>query len=263
MPIAGRVIGDGVKLVRLLGRGSHSVVYFAVSKEGQPCAVKIFPSHLETFAVREFQHGHGLNHPRLAPVLENLSFDDFPALLVKHAKGETLFERYRQRPALLHDRRAFLLTMTHLLDALDFMHQQGLVHRDIKPDNIMVEPDGSAKLVDYDLSGPSLEALDVPTRMGTQAFQSPEATRGEPLGPESDLYGVGVLLGWGIHGELPEEGESLPPTRDPLTPLWRALIRSDRSKRPNNAAWAKDELLRLALEHPTGLSASPQPSRRE
>ena len=252
MPVAGRVIGDGIKLVRLLGRGSHSVVYFAVTREGQPCAVKIFPAHFETFANREYLHGHGLNHPRLAPVLGQVCMDEFPALVVKYARGETLFERYRAQPALHHDRRAFLLTLTHVLDALEYMHAQGLVHRDIKPDNIMVEPDGSAKLVDYDLSGPTLEVLATPTRIGTQAFQSPEAARGEPLGPESDLYGVGVLLGWGIHGQLPEEGEALPPTRDPLTPLWRALIRPDRSRRPGSAAWAKEELLRLALENHLG-----------
>lgn len=252
MPIAGQTIGDGIKLVRPLGRGTHSVVYFAVTREGQSCAAKIFPKHLREFADREYLHGLGLEHPRLAPVLSRTQLDDLPVLIVRYSKGETLFQRYNQTPALLHDRRAFLLTMTHVLDALAFMHSQGLVHRDIKPDNIMVEPDGSAKLVDYDLSGLQFEELLLPTRIGTAAFLSPEAERGEPLGPESDLYGVGVLIGWGIHGQLPEEGEPMPPTRDPLTPLWRALTRPDRHKRPNSATWAKDELLKLALQNHLG-----------
>ncbi|WP_291425699.1 serine/threonine-protein kinase [Deinococcus sp.] len=248
MTIAGRIIGNGIKLVRLLGRGSHSVVYFAVGQEGQSCAVKIFPAHLREFAVREYLHGHGLNHPRLAPVLGTSHLDELPVLVVKYAKGETLFQRYPSRPALQHERRAFLLTLTHVLDALHFMHERGLVHRDIKPDNIMVDADGSAKLVDYDLSGPEMEQFEQPTRVGTLAFLSPEAARGEPLGRESDLYGIGVLLGWGIHGELPLEGESLPPTRDSLTPLWRALTRPERQLRPSDALWVKHELLRLALE---------------
>lgn len=252
MPIAGQTIGDDIKLVRLLGRGTHSIVYFGVTHEGQPCAAKIFPQHLNAFADREYLHGVGLDHPRLAPVISRTTLEDLPVLIVKYAKGETLFQRYTGSPALLQDRRAFLLTITHVLDALAFMHSLGLVHRDIKPDNIIVEPDGSAKLVDYDLSGPQFESMLLPTRIGTASFMSPEAARGEPLGPESDLYGVGVLLGWGIHGQLPEEGEALPATRDPLTPLWRALTRADRQKRPNNATWAKEELLHLALQSHLG-----------
>lgn len=247
MTIAGRVIGDGVKLVRLLGRGSHSVVYFGVTREGQPCAVKIFPPHLAEFAEREFRHALNLNHPRIAHVQQRTTFDAAPALITTYAKGLTLFERYTHKPALVEERQAFLLTLSHLLDALHFLHSQGLVHRDIKPDNIMVEPDGSAKLVDYDLSGPAYEVMTMPTRIGTEAFLSPQASRGEPLGPENDLYGVGILLGWGIHGQLTEAGEPLPPTRDPLTPLWRSLTREDPTKRPHDAAQVKEELLALAL----------------
>lgn len=246
MTIAGRVIGDGIKLVRLLGRGSHSVVYFAVTQEGQPCAVKIFPHHLAEFAEREYRHALNLDHPRIAAIQSRTTFDGAPALIAKHAKGHTLFERYAHRPALLHDRQAFLLTISHVLDALAFLHGHGLVHRDIKPDNIIVEPDGSAKLVDYDLSGPAFEVMEFPTRIGTEAFLSPEARRGEPLGPANDLYGVGVLLGWGIHGQLLAEGDPLPPTRDPLTPLWRALTRPDH-KRPTDALQVKEDLLEAAL----------------
>ncbi|RJF71209.1 serine/threonine protein kinase [Deinococcus cavernae] len=247
MTIAGRVIGDGVKLVRLLGRGSHSVVYFGVTREGQPCAVKIFPPHLALFAEREFRHALNLNHPRMAHVQAQITFDTAPALITTYARGVTLFERYTHKPALVEERQAFLLTLSHVLDALHFLHDRGLVHRDIKPDNIMVEPDGSAKLVDFDLSGPAYEGMAMPTRIGTAAFLSPEARRGDSLGPENDLYGVGVLLGWGIHGQLPEVGEALPPTRDPLTPLWRALTREDPRKRPHDATEVKKALLELAL----------------
>lgn len=245
MTIAGRVVGDRIKLVRLLGRGSRSAVYFGVTRQGQPVAVKIFPPHLKDYAEREYQNAQHLEHPRLASVKEKITLDDHPALVSVYAKGVTLFERYQKLPALTHERQAFLLTMSHVLDALAFLHSKGLVHRDIKPDNIMVEPDGSAKLVDYDLSGPIMEDMDVPTRIGTLAFQSPEGLRGEPQGPESDLFGVGILLGWGIFGQLPEEDELPPSSSDPLVPLWRALTRPDRRQRPDSAAWAKDELLRL------------------
>ncbi len=239
-------MGDGIRLVRPLGRGSHSLVYFAVDAKGQPCAVKIFQSHLTVFAEREYQHARGLDHPRLAHLLGRASVDDQPALVTTLARGQVLFQRYARRPAARYERRAFLLTLAHLLGALGYLHSRRLVHRDIKPENILVEPDGSAKLVDLDLAGPAFEAFEVPTRFGTAAFQSPEAARGEALGPESDLYGVGVLLGWGLYGQLVCPGEDLPQLNDPLLPLYSALVREDRRSRPDDAGWVGRELLRLA-----------------
>lgn len=246
MPLAGQVVGEGVRLVRPLGRGSHSVVYFAVGPDGQSCAVKIFEPRFADHALREYRHGSGLDHPRLERVLGPVSVDDRPALIVTLARGVVLFERYARRPALTHERRAFLLTLAHLLGALGHLHARGVVHRDVKPENILVEPDGSATLVDFDLSGPSREAFATPTRMGTAAFQSPEATRGEPLGPESDLYSVGVLLGWGLHGALSGAEVPPPPLADPLDALLVALTEPDRRVRLGNAGEAREKLLGLA-----------------
>lgn len=246
MPIAGQVVGDGLRLVRPIGRGSRSMVYFAVDRTGQPRAVKIFPAHLAEFAVRELQNASDLDHPRLARIVGRTEVDGHPALIGTLARGEVLFTRYASRPAAQTERRAFLLTLAHVLDGLGYLHERGLVHRDIKPENIIVEADGSAKLVDFDLSGPAFERFDTPTRFGTAAFQSPEAARGEPLGPESDLYGIGVLLGWGVHGRLLDLPEDYPRQDDPLELLHIQLTRRDRTRRPNDAHWAKEELLRLA-----------------
>ncbi len=246
MPLAGQVVENGVRLVRPIGRGSHSLVYFAVNLYGQPCAVKIFPSHLASFAEREYQHAHQLDHPRLTQILGSSYLNDQPILVTTLAKGEVLFQRYNQRPALHTERRAFLLTLAHVLDALAYMHKNGIVHRDIKPENILVEPDGSAKLVDFDLSGPVLEVFKSPLRLGTAAFQSPEAARGEPLGPESDLYGVGIILGWGLHGYLLETDEEIPVSTDPLAKLHLQLIQPIKELRLHDAGLARERLLELA-----------------
>ncbi|OLV19443.1 serine/threonine-protein kinase-related protein [Deinococcus marmoris] len=233
-------------MVRPIGRGSHSLVYFAVDAFGQPCAVKVFRPDMNAFAEREFQHASGLDHPRLASMLGRGTLEDRPVLISTLARGEVLFSRYVRRPALHTERRAFLLTLAHLLDALAYLHSCGLVHRDIKPENIVVEPDGSAKLVDLDLAGPLLEAFPVPTRFGTAAFQSPEAARGEPLGPEADLYGVGMLLGWGIFGSLPDPTRPAPYHPDPLCSLYLTLTRRDPRQRPSDAAWVRARILKLS-----------------
>ncbi|MFD1730074.1 protein kinase [Deinococcus malanensis] len=117
-------------------------MYFAVDSAGQPRVVKIFPAHLATFAEREEAHASGLDHPRLARVIGRTEVDGNPALIGTLARGEVMFTRFAQRPAAVHERRAFLLTLAHVLDGLAYLHGHGLVHRDIKPENILVEPDG-------------------------------------------------------------------------------------------------------------------------
>lgn len=241
---------DGLKLVRLLGRGSHSVVYFAVTSTGQPRAVKIFPRHFQEFMEREYAHAHKLDHPRLAAVFSRTEVEDQPALVTSFIKGVTLFSRFTRRPALQHDSRAFIRSLTHLLEGLAYLHGQGVVHRDVKPDNIVVAYDGSATLVDFDLSGPILETMMFPTQVGTQAFLSPEGERGESLGPESDLYSVGVLLGWGIFGQMlqPDEEPTEKSMRDhSLIPLWKALTEPDRACRLADANQVKAELLNATV----------------
>ena len=246
MTVAGQLLGNGTRLVRVLGRGSHSVVYLGVTGRGQVRAVKVFPPELADYARREYEHGAGLTHPRLAPVLAQAHIGGQPALLVAYVRGAVLFERYRRRPALRRDRRAYLLTLVHVLEALAYLHGRGVLHRDVKPDNVIVAEDGSARLVDYDLSGPLGEDVGRAVRIGTPAFQSPEASRGEVQGPESDLYSVGILLFWGLHGQLPEPGEPAPHSADPLVPLQDKLLNPDRTARPRDAAQVRRELLELA-----------------
>lgn len=263
MPLAGTLVDGQYRLVRPLGRGASSVVYFAVGKDGLAYAVKLFPPELKHHAEREYRNGAGLDHPRLARVLAATTVQNHPSLVLDFARGQVMFSRYVHRPSLrLHpqlggvnfepvqaanERRSYLLTLVHLLDALTHLHSVGTVHRDVKPENIIVDTDGSARLVDFDLSGPVGERFVSPLRIGTAAFLSPEAVVGEPLGPESDLYGVGILLHWGLYGELPSEDTPAGLlSADPLDSLRLALLGRDRYARPADAQQVRAELLRLA-----------------
>ncbi len=246
MPLAGTLVDGMYRLVRPVGHGASSVVYFAVGTDGQPYAVKIFPPELSGRADRELRTAGELEHPRIARALSRTDVQGRPSVVSHFARGRVLFDRFAGRPALLGERKPFLLSMVHLLDALAFMHGRGLVHRDVKPENIIVDADGSAKLVDFDLSGPTREVFQEPVRVGTLAFQSPEASRAEPLSEESDLYGVGLLLYWGLHGEVPDPGGYLHASGDRLEPLRAALMHEDRSRRLASAAEARSWLLSLA-----------------
>lgn len=260
MALAGRQLEGGIRLVRPVGSGSHSVAYLAVTAMGHPCTVKLFRPSMLGHAERELQMGRRFRHPRLSRLGRLTWLDDHPALVMSWVPGAVLFSRYRERPALAHEPHAYLTTLLDTLEALEYMHELGVLHRDVKPDNILVQPTGHATLVDYDLSGPVAEPLG---QVGTPAFQSPEAQAGLELGPQSDLYGVGLLLHWGLLGELPEgdlppesipdsgavEGYPQPFLEDALGLLAR-LLSPDIAERPATAAEVQTELKRWYQELP-------------
>lgn len=224
-------------------------MYLAVGQDGQPYAVKLFPASLAAHAEREWQCGHDLQHPCLIRVLARSEVQGQPALVLTFARGQVLLARYAgEGPALIRERPAYLRTLTHALGALAHLHGRGLIHRDVKPDNLLVEPDGSARLVDFDLSGRPGEDFGAATRIGTPAYLSPEAQRGEVQGPASDLWGIGLLLYWGLHAELPSTGLAGTPLRaspDPLAPLMRALLHPDWRQRPDDAGAVLAELRQI------------------
>ncbi|WP_261663533.1 serine/threonine-protein kinase [Deinococcus sp. Marseille-Q6407] len=283
MALAGRQLEGGIRLVRPVGNGSHSVAYLAVTASGQPCTVKLFQPQLLDHAQRELEVGSRFRHPRLSRVGRLTWLDDYPALVMSWVPGETLLAHYRRRPALRCEPYAYLTTLADVLDGLDHMHQLGMLHRDVKPDNILVQPSGRAILVDYDLSGPLDEPLHA--RVGTPAFQSPEAQAGGELGTASDLYGVGLLLYWGLWGALPEPDpdtdildlDALAPEAElssgssdvcpepffqaEAQTLIRQLLQPRAQGRPASAAAVRGELLNWREELPAP-AAQPAPPLR-
>lgn len=243
MPLAGTLVEGHYRLVRPLGRGASSVVYLAVGQDGQPYAIKLFPPELTSRAEREYAVAHELDHVNLGRVKARVDVQGQPGLVLDFARGVVVFQRYARRPALATERAAFVRTLTNVLAGLGYLHERGMVHRDVKPENVIVQPDGAARLVDFDLSGPRGEDFGLPVRIGTAAFLSPEAERGEDQTAQSDLYGVGLLLYWGLHGELPFDGAPRRTNGDPLATLCEELLAEEPGQRP---ASAQDAAARLA-----------------
>jgi eukaryotic-like serine/threonine-protein kinase len=229
--IPGTLLLERYRVVRPIAFGASSVVYLAFDEFGGPFAVKLFPPSLASRADREFLVGHGLNHPNLNPVIERVTLEGQPGVLMPFAPGKRLSDAVQES-----GNRIFMQAFVQLLRALDAMHARHMVHRDVKPENLIVSPGENnsleVKLIDYDLSGPDGEVFRERVTPGTVAYLSPEAAQGLPLTPSSDLYSVGVLLFWGLTGQLPFEGEtrrevmqahigSFPPVPRTLRPDWQ------------------------------------------
>ena len=245
MSLAGTRVADHYTLLRPLGQGASSRVYLAVGDDGKAYTVKLFAAGLGAHAEREASMR--VRAPHLAEVVAQGEVAGQPAVVLRFSRGQELFSRYRARPAVTHERRAYLRTLSDVLEALAAMHAGGWLHRDVKADNILVQPSGEAHLLDYDLSGPLYETFDAPLRIGTAAFQSPEARLGSALGPQSDLYSVGVLLYWGLCGALPDSPQPHF-SAGPLGALCRRLLNCDPATRPGDAAEVRRELLALGLD---------------
>jgi non-specific serine/threonine protein kinase len=204
--------GDQVSHYRITGRlggGGMGVVYRAEDQRlGRAVALKFLPSHLASDAAavarleREARAASGLNHPNICTVYEIGEHDGQRFIAMELIDGETLSARIggRAMPA------AVLLDLAlQIADALDAAHSGALIHRDLKPDNILVTPRGQVKLLDFGLVkhidvsdetqlAASANLTDPGSAVGTVAYMSPEQARGEPLDARSDVFSLGLIL---------------------------------------------------------------------
>ncbi len=206
-------------LVRELGRGGMGVVYLARDVHlDRDVAIKVLPSHLARTAesrqrfVREARTAAGLSHPHVVPIHRVGEAGGFVFFVMSYVEGETLGDRLRTRGPLPPADAARVLR--EVAWALAYAHGRGIVHRDVKPDNILLEAaTGRALVTDFGIAhgggGPVLET-DAGRMMGTAHFMSPEQAACEPLDGRSDLYALGVVGYLAVSGRLPFETPSLP-----------------------------------------------------
>jgi serine/threonine-protein kinase len=201
MDLRGRILGGRYQLGSLLGAGGMASVYLATDRVLQrQVAVKVLsppdaqdPAVVERFR-REARTAARLSHPNVVTVFDSGSDGQLHYLVMEYVAGESLAELLA-RQGRLAPRRAAELAM-QVCAALAAAHAQGLVHRDVKPANVLLDGDGRVQVTDFGIA--KAAAADTLTGsgmvLGTAAYLSPEQARGEPVDARSDLYGLGCVL---------------------------------------------------------------------
>lgn len=210
-PLTGQV-GGRYRILKELGRGGMGVVYLAVRNDdvfSKTVALKVIGavasrgSFVERFK-RERQILAGLDHPNIARILDGGNTDDGrPYYVMEYIDGKPLRDYCTRVEADIPTRLKLIL---EVCDALEHMHTQGIVHRDIKPGNILVTADGRVKLLDFGIARTTATELTgggPQTIVATPGYSSPEQMAGEDAGRASDIYSLGVVLYELLTGRLP------------------------------------------------------------
>jgi eukaryotic-like serine/threonine-protein kinase len=194
----GELLKGRYRLGRTLGRGGMAAVWLGEDEVlERPVAVKVLsdtiagdPGFVARFR-REAQTAAGLSHPNLVGVYDFSEEGERPYLVMQFVPGENLAARLERGVEVDRERLA-----RELLEAVAHIHGAGILHRDIKPGNIVVEPDGTAKLIDFGIAQPRDATALTKTGLilGTERFAAPEVMRGEAATEQSDLYSCGVVL---------------------------------------------------------------------
>ena len=222
MPVIGQAVAGRYRLEAVIGRGGMSTVYRAFDTVlERPVAVKLMHSavaadsaQLERFR-REARLVAQLSHPNVVTVIDageepapGESGDSSPYIVLEYVPGETLKDLIRREGPL--EIPVALAYAIEIARALGAAHEKHLVHRDVKPQNVLISEEGAAKITDFGIARPlSEDALTGTGRvLATTDYIAPEQALGEPVSAQSDIYSLGVVLYEMLTGEVPFRGES-------------------------------------------------------
>jgi serine/threonine protein kinase len=202
------------RLEEILGEGAMGIVFRAV-RDGQAVALKVLKQRLSSDDVfrRRFEHeariAAEVEHKHLVPILEAGQAGGRQYLASRYVAGRSLERRIDEAAPL--PLPEVLALVAGVASGLDALHRKGLVHRDVKPSNIVLDEDGVAALTDFGLAkGPAYTILTKPGEvMGTLDYLAPELIRGEEAGPASDIYALGCVVFECLAGQPPFGGKSL------------------------------------------------------
>lgn len=196
---AGTVLADRYRVIGLLGRGGMGEVYRADDlRLGQPVALKFLPERLATDSERRERFNHEvrvareISHASVCRVHDIGEWEGQPFLSMEYVDGEnlaSLLKRIGRLPAAKASEIA-----RQICAGLAAAHQKGVLHRDLKPDNVMIDGQGRVRLTDFGLAGVAEAIAGDDLRSGTPAYMSPEQLAGKEVTTRSDLYSLGLVL---------------------------------------------------------------------
>ena len=210
----GTLIDGRYKVLSRLGAGGMADVFLAEDQQlGRKVALKLLhrrfaedPDFVERFR-REAQAAAGLQHPNVVSVYDRGSYDDTYYIAMEYLPGRTLKQLIREE-APLDPVRAIDITV-QILKAARFAHRRGVIHRDLKPHNVIVDDADQAKVTDFGIArAGASDMTETGSIMGTAQYLSPEQAQGHAVSPASDLYAVGVVLYELLTGRVPFDAET-------------------------------------------------------
>lgn len=242
-----------------IGSGGMGDVYLAEDSDlGRKVALKFLPRPLlnDEKAItrfrREAQAAAGLNHPNIVTIYEVADYQGFPFIAMEYIEGEALDVILERSPLTVEETMAIIIQLARGLLAA---HEQGIIHRDIKPGNICICFDGRVKILDFGLAlVKGQEGLTEPNMVvGTMGYNSPEQVSNDPVDKRTDIWSLGVLMYRMLTQKMPFTGDSAPAILysikhnppsdimkvredipDSLQTLYRKCLEKDPTKRPQS-----------------------------
>ncbi|MEP6636995.1 MAG: protein kinase [Acidobacteriota bacterium] len=287
------------RIIKKLGAGGMGEVYLALdTKLDRKVAIKVLPpdslaeEHLKKRLVREAQAAAKLDHPNICAIYDVNEADSFTFIVMQYIEGESLAESMSRQPLSVS---TALSIIEQAAEGLAEAHAHGIVHRDIKPQNMMLTSRGQLKILDFGLAKQmrSSEAVDGEAAtatllstpglvIGTMPYMSPEQVQGEPLGASSDIFSLGVTFYEMLAGKHPFKdksaaatisrillGEPTPTEKfeaqvsPELQTLLSKMLRKDKAARYQSAQDFLTDLRQLPASRPTAETRVEAPSTNE
>ncbi len=268
--VQGRTYGERYEIQRRIARGGMADVYLAQDKLlARPVALKVLfaelsvdPSFVERFR-REAQNAAKLSHPNIVSVYDWGEDDSTYYIVMEYVDGTSLAALLREGGPLKADRAATI--GAEVASALSFAHKNGVVHRDVKPGNVLIDERGVVKVTDFGIArarNTTENLTQTGAVMGTATYFSPEQAQGMPVDQRSDVYSLGIVMYEMITGKAPFTGdnpvtialqhvrETPPPVRTvaPQTPPAYVAITEQAMAKTPSARYATAEDMRSDLE---------------